>query len=57
VIDIAAILHFLVAFIYRVFLVNFGDLPLLIINLLPKSYRDFRCIYFLEVPCSPPKTA
>jgi len=40
-------------FIHGVFLVNFGQPPLIVLNLLPESQRCFFGIHFLEVTGKP----
>src|SRR3990170_3995710 len=43
------ILHFLVPFIHRVFLMRLDQLPLVVVYLLPKALRHFLRVHLLEI--------
>src|SRR3989338_10817199 len=51
------ILHFLVPFIHRVFLMHLDQLPLVVVYLLPKALRHFLRVHLLEIARPPALSA
>ena len=49
-------LHFLVALIHRIFLVNLDQAALVVVNLLPKAQRPLLRVNFLQIARSPTVT-